>query len=245
MTEDSIMAEETRRPGRQWNTPVQGSSAESTELALLLRMMVNERGLSIRQLQAEMERSGLPHSPSTVARRLGGDNLENDWPFVVGVIEATTDEPPLREARLRQARALYRAAAEHPTPPRQDPEEAGTEEEAPADDGTTASGHTGSVISGGVFHGTVNLTVHQYTTADDPDPAVVLLRQQLLAAREEAAELRSLLTDARQRNSELREELHRHRSALNAAARQLDEAPEHVRSIVRRILPPDSLPPGN
>ncbi|SDT25492.1 hypothetical protein SAMN05216371_1673 [Streptomyces sp. TLI_053] len=233
------MAEETRRPGRPWNTPAQGSSVESTELAQFLRQLVNERGISIRQLQGELDHQGISHSVSTIARRLGGDNLEHDWDFILAVVEATTEDPSLRGARRRKAHGLMRAALDSPTPMPQDAETAKDLERLRTDHDVVANG-TVNVIAGGVIHGAVNITLHQYATPDDA--AAARLQQQLLTAREEIADLRGLLTEARRRSQELAEELHRQRSALDAAVRQLDGAPEHVRTIVRQILPPESQP---
>ncbi len=233
------MAEETRRPGRPWNTPAQGSSVESTELAHFLRQMVNERGLSIRQLQSDLERQGISHSVSTIGRRLGGDNLEHDWDFIQAVVDATTEDPTLRGARKLKARSLVRAARESPTPMPQDPEATKHEEQPRTDHEVVANGAV-NVIAGGVIHGTVNITLHQYAGSDRSEADN--LRQQLGEALQEVAELRALLSDARRRHQELDEELHRQRYALHAAVRQLDEAPEDVRTIVRQILPPELRP---
>ncbi|MFE7563564.1 hypothetical protein [Kitasatospora sp. NPDC057500] len=235
------MVEETRRPGRQWNTPAQGSSVETNELVHLLRTMVNERGLSIRQLQAEMEKSDVQYSSSTIARRLGGDNLENDWHFVLGVIEATTDDPGLRERRFRAARRLWTAARDHPTPVSHGPEETANDEEARSDHDVIANGAV-TVIPGGVIHGTVNITVRQYPSSEDPEAGH--LREELRAARREIADLRSRLAAAERQDHERRTELRRLRSALDAA-HQLDASPEEMRTVIRRSQQPESLPPGN
>nr|BEK69766.1 hypothetical protein KPHV_69930 [Kitasatospora purpeofusca] len=232
------MVEETRRPGRPWNTPAQGSSVESTELAQYLRQMVNERGVSIRQLQTELEQQGISHSVSTIARRLGGDNLEHDWDFILAVVDATTEDPALRGARRRKARSLMLTALERPTPMPQDPEST-KDIELRTDHDVVANGAV-NVISGGVIHGTVNITLHQYAASDNAEGG--RLQQQLQAAREELADLHDLLSEARRHNQELDEELRRLRSALGAAVRQLDTAPEHVRTIVRQILPPELQP---
>ncbi|MEK2495441.1 hypothetical protein WN990_38475 [Kitasatospora purpeofusca] len=238
-TEDNVMAEETRRPGRPWNTPAQGSSVESTELAKFLRRMADERGYSIRHLKNELERRQISYSVSTIARRLGGDNLEHDWDFILAVVTATTEDPVLRESRVQKARSLRQMALSNPTPMPRGPESTEDAEQPQTDHAMVANG-TVNVISGGVIHGTVNVTLHQYAASDDVEAG--RLQQRLLEAREEIADLHGLLSEARHRNRELEEELHRLRSAIESAARHSDAAPELLRTIVRQILPPESRP---
>ncbi|WP_171171850.1 hypothetical protein [Streptomyces sp. I05A-00742] len=217
------MAEARRRDvvrrGRKW-APLQGNSAEINKLAAMLRTEIEAAGLTLDELYARLvpeHFGGQVPSRATIARRLSGVRLENDWAFVDAVIDITSDNAARRSELRLLARQLWRRAQLSPTPhvPSDEDEGADAEEVTVSVDAAGVPGPR-AVIEGSTIHGTVHITNNFYGVDASSRQA------------EEAVELRAL----RQRVVELEQGLRiAHEEALErtrklaSALRLLETAP--------------------
>ncbi|WP_405633779.1 hypothetical protein OG933_45455 (plasmid) [Streptomyces sp. NBC_00016] len=100
------MAYPSRRT-RPWG-PLKGGNAQANETALLLRAWLDAAGMTVddlrAQLTAEHFRDGRVPSRTTVAERLAGVKLDED--FVQAVADACSRDAPERDRLLQEFRAL-------------------------------------------------------------------------------------------------------------------------------------------
>lgn len=98
---------------------LRGDSAEANELAQLLRRLLDERGMTVRQLRDSFTDEQFAPDPvpshATVSRRLNGEGLANQTKLIIAII--TVCVPPSEVAKvLKQAFSLQRKANQAPTP---------------------------------------------------------------------------------------------------------------------------------
>ncbi|MGK5732254.1 hypothetical protein [Streptomyces sp. URMC 124] len=244
------MSEEPRRAGRRgrpWG-PLQGGTAEISELAQLLRNELDASGMTLGELYDRLvpEHFSSGHVParSTLARRLSGHGLESDWEIVEAIIDVTSGPAPARPGVLLQARQLWNAARRNPTPA---PTEDGTPDESPdgtpdrtpdgtpderATEGRQAAARAATPVSfhGTTFHGSVNITNNTYySAAEEPRQGRSTdgeaLVEALVEAQRQVIDLQKELLASRRRLFGLADRLNRSHLALATVMRVLDEAP--------------------
>ncbi|WP_372407252.1 hypothetical protein [Streptomyces luteireticuli] len=205
------------RRGRPWGA-LQGDSTATNDLARLLRDWLDAAGMSLNGLYARLVPEYFPTgqvpSRSTIARRLSGAGLENDWAFVEAVADLTTADAPGRTLALAHARRLWGEARRTSTTTAggsaEDGEGSPTAMEAEALDGSRRFD-----IQNATFNGSVHITNNHYTAVESAE-----LQDQLLDARRRLVEALDQLNDARRELAAVKQELeqmHRARERLQRA----------------------------
>lgn len=106
------------RPGRGYGE-LRGASQEINEVASELRSWMKGATLTLKSLRERLTSDhfadGNIPSRSTVSNRLGGQGLEEDWPFIEAVADACSASNTDRERRLNSVRPMWEKARRAPT----------------------------------------------------------------------------------------------------------------------------------